>query len=67
VGAPADLAAALLRYGDVMRPSDTPALGSLDLRRVLGAVPPPTLSVNGLFGLGQQLLNWGGDPAGHYE
>jgi hypothetical protein len=50
-----------------MRPSDTPALGSLDLRRVLGAVPPPTLSVNGLFGLGQQLLNWGGDPAGHYE
>jgi hypothetical protein len=50
-----------------MRPSDTPALGSLDLRRVLGAVPPPALSVNGLFGLGQQLLNWGGDPAGHYE
>jgi hypothetical protein len=62
LGAPADLAAALLRYGGVMRPSDTPALGSLDLRRVLGAVPPPALNVNGLFGIGQQLLNWGADP-----
>lgn len=67
LGAPADLAAALLRYGGVMQPSDTPALGSTDLRRVLGAVPPPALNVNGLFGLGQQLLNWGGDPTGHYE
>ena len=58
LGAPSDLVAALLRYGGVMNQSTVPALGSTDLRRVLGADPPPTQPVTGAYGIGQKLFDW---------
>ena len=58
LGAPLDLAAAALRYIGAMDQSTTPALGSTDLRRVLGAIPPPDRPVNGAYGAGQSLFGW---------
>ena len=58
LGAPSDLAAALLRYSGVMDQSTIPALGSTDMRRVLGADPAPTQPVNGAYGIGQTLFGW---------